>query len=330
MEETQKSDQERLIDETLSLFRNAIAETKTILPPVQFGRAVEHVPPSEPPEKRAASLISHAVSIARTVAGFVPKAVQTASPSLQPPVAKQAREKPVGDVQSDPLVDQVLSMVAIVPIDEPNMVEAASPPSPNTVEAAVLSPRQTVAKPDSEHVLPLEQSTQEKPPSLIDHAHSLAKKVVISEQVSVKEVAISEARAVQTASPSLQPPVAKQAREKPVGDARADPLVDQVLSMVAIVPIDEPNMVEAASPPSPNTVEAAVLSPRQTVAKPDSEHVLPLEQSTQEKPPSLIDHAHSLAKKVVISEQVSVKEVAISEARAVQTASPSLQPPVAK
>jgi hypothetical protein len=86
MAETQKSDQDRLIDETLSLFRNAIAETKTILPPVQFGRAVEHVPPSEPPEKRAASLISHAVSIARTVAGFVPKAVQTASPSLQPPV----------------------------------------------------------------------------------------------------------------------------------------------------------------------------------------------------------------------------------------------------
>jgi len=329
MAETQKSDQERLIDETLSLFRNAIAETKTILPPVQFGRAVEHVPPSEPPEKRAASLISHAVSIARTVAGFVPKAVQTASPSLQPPVAKQAREKPVGDVQSDPLVDRVQSMVPIIPI-EPNMAETASPPSLNTAEAEVLSLLQPVDKPASKDVLPLERPTQEEPPSLIDPAHSLVKKVVISEQVSVKEIAISEPRAVQTASPSLQPPVAKQAREKPVGDARADPLVDQVLSMVAIVPIDEPNMVEAASPPSPNTVEAAVLSPRQTVAKPDSEHVLPLEQSTQEKPPSLIDHAHSLAKKVVISEQVSVKEVAISEARAVQTASPSLQPPVAK
>jgi len=290
MAETQKSDQERLIDETLSLFRNAIAETKTILPPVQFGRAVEHVPPSEPPEKRAASLISHAVSIARTVAGFVPKAVQTASPSLQPPVAKQAREKPVGDVQSDPLVDRVQSMVPIIPI-EPNMAETASPPSLNTAEAEVLSLLQPVDKPASKDVLPLERPTQEEPPSLIDPAHSLVKKVVISEQVSVKEIAISEPRAVQTASPSLQPPVAKQAREKPVGDARADPLVDQVLSMVAIVPIDEPNMVEAASPPSLNTVEAAVLSPRQTVAKPDSEHVLPLEQSTQEEPPSPIEHS---------------------------------------
>jgi hypothetical protein len=369
MAETQKSDQDRLIDETLSLFQNAIAETKTVLPPVQFIGAVEpkDVPPSEPPEKRAASLIRHAVSIARTVAGFVPKAVkaasppslntaeaavlsllqsvdklasndvlplerptqeeppslidpahslvkkvvisepkavsvkevafpehkavQTASPSLQPAVAKQAREKPVGDARSDPLVDQVMSMVAIVPIDESNMVEASAP-SLNTAEAAALSLQQTVAKPDSEHVLPLEQSTQEAPPSLIDHAHSLVKKVVISEPkaVLVKKVVISEPKAVQTAPPSLQPSVAKRASEKPVGDARSDPLVDQVLSMVATVPVNEPKM--AVSPPSLNT-EAAGLSLRQPVDKPASEHVLPLEQSTQEAPPSLIDHAHS-------------------------------------
>jgi hypothetical protein len=339
MAETQKSDQDRLIDETLSLFQNAIAETKTVLPPVQFVGAVEpkDVPPSEPPEKRAASLIRHAVSIARTVAGFVPKAVeaasppslntpetavlsprqtvakpdseyvlpleqstqdaspslidhadslvkkvvisepkavQTASPSLQPSVAKQASEKSVGDARSDPLVDQALSMVAIVPIDESNMVEAASPPSLNTAEAAVLSLLQSVDKLASNDVLPLERPTQEEPPSLIDPAHSLVKKVVISEQkaVSVKEVAFPE--------------------HKPVGDARSDPLVDQVMSMVAIVPIDESNMVEASAP-SLNTAEAAALSLQQTVAKPASEHVLPLEQSTQEAPPSLIDHAHS-------------------------------------
>jgi hypothetical protein len=291
MAETQKSDEDRLIDETLSLFRNAIAETKTILPPVQFGRAVEHVPPSEPPEKRAASLISHAVSIARTVAGFVPKAVQTASPSLQPPVAKQATEKPVGDVRSDPLVDQVLSMVPIIPI-EPNMAETTSPPSLNTAEAEVLSLLQPVDKPASKAVLPLERPTQEEPPFLIDPAHSLVKEVVISEQkaVSVKEVAISEHKAVQITSPSLQPPVAKQATEKPVGNARSDPLVDQALSMVAMVPIDEPNVVEA-SPASLNMPETAVLSPRQTVDKPDLEYVLPLEQSTQEEPPSLIDQS---------------------------------------
>jgi len=295
MAETQ-SDQDRLIDETLSLFQNAIAETKTILPPVQFVGAVEpkEVPPSEPPEKRAASLIRHAVTIARTVAGFVPKAVQTASPSLQPTVAKQATEKPVGDARSDPLVDQALSMVPIVPIDEPNMAEATSPPSLNRAGAEVLSLLQPVDKPASKDVLPLERPTQEARPSLIAHANSLVKKVVISQPkaVLVEKIVISEPKAVQTASPSLQLPVAKQASEKPVGDARSDPLVDQPLSMVAIVPIDESNVLEA-SPPSLNTPETAVLSPRQTVDKPASKDVLPLERPTQEEPPSLIDHTHS-------------------------------------
>jgi hypothetical protein len=266
MAETRKDDQDRFIDETLSLFQNAISETKTALPPVWFGRAVEpkDVPPSEPPaqEKRAASLIGQAVSFVRTVAGFEPRAAETASPSLQPPVAKQVREKPVRDARSDPLIDQALSMVAIVSIDEPNkVVEAASPPSLGTAEVAVLSVRQSVGKPASKDGLPLERPTQEEPPSLIGHPLSSVSKVAVSEHkaILVEGVVISEPKAAETASPWLQLPAAEQAREKPVGDARSDPLVDQALSMVAIVSIDEPKVVEAASPtPTVLKTEAAI------------------------------------------------------------------------
>jgi hypothetical protein len=290
MAEIEKNDQDRLMDETLSLFQDAIADTKTVFPPEQFGRAVEpkDVPPPEPPEKRAASLFSHAVSIAWTVAGFAPKAVQTASPSLQPPVAEQAMEKPIGGARSDSLVGQALSMMPIVPTDKPNVIEAASPPSPNPAEAVVLSLQQSVEKPASKDVLPLERPTQEKPPSLIDHAHALVKKVVISEHkaVLVNKIVVSEHEPVQAVSPSSQPPVAKQAREKPVGDARSDPLVDQTLSMMPIVPTDEPHVVEVASPPSLNAAEAAVLSLQQPVEK--------SERPAQEKPPSLIDHVLSI------------------------------------
>jgi hypothetical protein len=63
-------------------------------------------------------------------------------------------------------------MVPIVPIDEPNMAEATSPPSLNRAGAEVLSLLQPVDKPASKDVLPLERPTQEEPPSLIDHTHS--------------------------------------------------------------------------------------------------------------------------------------------------------------
>src|SRR5882762_9320240 len=98
MAETRESEQDRLMDQTLSLFENAIAETGTTSPTVQFGRAVgpRGVPPAESParEKPAASLIGQAVSFVRTVAGFAPDTVQTGSPSPRPPVARQAWEKP--------------------------------------------------------------------------------------------------------------------------------------------------------------------------------------------------------------------------------------------
>jgi hypothetical protein len=210
-------------------------------------------------------------------------------------------------------------MVTIVSIDEPKVVEAASPPSLGTAEVAVLSVRQSVGKPASKDGLPLERPTQEEPPSLIGHALSSVSKVAISEHkailvegvvisepkaaetaspwlqlpvaeqarekpvgdapslighalslvskvaisehkaILVEGVVISEPKAAETASPSLQLPAAEQAREKPVGDARSDPLVDQALSMVAIVSIDEPKVVEAASPaPTVLKTEAAI------------------------------------------------------------------------
>jgi hypothetical protein len=391
---TQQTDQVRLIDQTLSLFQNAIAETKTILPPVRLGRAAEpkDVAPSEPPaqEKQAASLIDQAVSFVRAVAGFVPKATETASPSLQPPDAEEAREKPVGDARSDPIVDQALLMAAIVSIDEPKAAEAASPPSlktaeaavlslpppkptskdvlplkrpaqeeppslighalslvnkvaisehkailveeivisehkaaaaPHTAAAAVLSLRQSVDEPPSKDVLPLGRSTLEKPPFLTGHALSFVNEVTISEHkaILVDEIVISEHKGGETASPSVQLSVAEQSQEKPVGDARSDPLIDRALSMVAIGPIDEPKAVEAASPASLNTPEAAVLSLRQTVDKPASTDVPPLELPAQEEPPSQIGHALSL-----------INNATISEHKPARTASASLQPPRAE
>jgi hypothetical protein len=408
MSETQKNDQDRLIDQTLSLFQNAIAEAKTIVPSARLGRAVKpiDVSPSEPPaqEKRAASLAGQAVSFVRAVAGFVPRATETASPLVKLSVAEQYTEKLVGDTRPDPSVDQALSMVAIVPIDEPTAAELASPPSLKTAKAAVLSLPPFVDKPTSkeelplkrptqvepptlieqtsekpvgnarsdplvDHALPLEHPAQEEPPSLIGHALSLVNKVAISEHkailveeivisehkaaalprslnttvaavlslrrsvdepaskdvlpigrstqekppfltghalslvnkvtisehkaILVDEIVISEYKGGEIASPSVQLSVAEQFTEKAVGDARSDTLVDRALSMVAIVPIDEPKAVEAASPSAFNTAEAAVLSLRQSVDKLASTDVLPLELPAQEEPPSLIGHALS-------------------------------------
>ena len=273
MAETRKTDEDQLIDHTLSLFQNAIAETRTFLPPVQFSWVLEpkNLAPVEPPEKRPASLIGHAVSIARTVVGFVPKA---------PHGTRQGREQPVGDARSDPLLDQVLSMVANVPIDQPIIAEAASPSSHDRAETASLSLPQHVDKPTSKAVPPLERPTQEEP-----QARSFVEKLVISEQktVLVKKVVISEHKAVQAASPSLQPPVAKQPWEKPFGDARSDPSIDQVLSKV-----DGPKLIEA----SPlNTVEAGEL--RQPVDRPASKDAPPLEGPILEVLPTLIDRTQS-------------------------------------
>jgi hypothetical protein len=202
---------------------------------------------------------------------------------LQPPIAEQVREKPVGDARSDPLVDQALSMIAIVSIDEPNVVEAASPPSLDTAEAAVLSLWQPVDTPASKDVLPVERPAQQESPAVIEHTLSLVKKVVISEHkaVLVKKVVISEDETEETASPSLQPPIAEQAGEKPVGDARSDPLVDQALSMVAIVSIDEPNVVEA---PQNDHAHSTVVEAAPTALKTEATVPLPHQSLMRQLP----------------------------------------------
>ncbi|MGZ5871233.1 MAG: hypothetical protein ACXWKP_03875 [Bradyrhizobium sp.] len=338
-----QEDQSRSIDQALSLFENAMAETETVLPRAQFGSAIapKELPPSELREKKqAASFLGRAVSFVRTVAGVEPLAVQTALPLLQPPVTKQAPEKAIEEAWSHPLADQAPSIGAIVPVGEPNAAESASP-AVNEAEAAVSSSRQSADKPASKDVLPLERPTREKPPSPIDRALSLVKDVVISEHkaVPVKKVAASESWAVQTASASLQLPVDKPASKdvRPLERAaREQPPspIDQALSLVKDIVISERKtvLVTKVAISEPGAVRTASASSQLPVERPASTEVRPLERAARKEPPSLIDHALSLVKDVVISERktVLVTQVAISEPGVAQAVSPSLQPPAAK
>jgi hypothetical protein len=259
MVETRETDEGRLIDQTLLLFQNAIAEAETVVPPAPFDHAVDgkDQPLSKPPEKRATSLIGDFVAFARTVSGFA--ASPQTEPSLQPPVAKSAWKEPAEIERFDPLVGRMLSTAMVVQIDEPNVVGAAQPPSFKLTEAAA-SARQPLGKSASRDALHLERPTQERRHAQIDHAYSSR--------------------------------VAKNATEKPVGDKRSDLRVDRALSMRTTIAIDGPNAIGAAPPPSLNTAEAAAASPRQPVDKPVSRNALPFESRTQEKPPTPIDLAH--------------------------------------
>jgi hypothetical protein len=136
MVKTPTNDQDRLIDQTLSLLKNAMAETKTILPAVQFRSAAEpkDVLPPEPPvqEERMASLINHALSLVENVAVAEPKEPETPSP-MQQPVAKQSSkevvpiEPPVQEERAASLVDQTLSMVENVVFAEAKPAEVVPP-----------------------------------------------------------------------------------------------------------------------------------------------------------------------------------------------------------
>jgi len=103
------NDQDRLIDQALSLLRNAMAETKTVLPAVQFRPAEsEAVLPSETLE-RAASLQMPPMVANITVS-------EAPSPSLQQPDTKQVSkdmvptEPSVQEEETPPPIDP-LSMV---------------------------------------------------------------------------------------------------------------------------------------------------------------------------------------------------------------------------
>jgi hypothetical protein len=181
---------------------------------------------------------------------------------------------------------------------------AAPPPSPGKAEVAVVSPR-PVDKPALSDTRSSERPPQTEPPSLIDHALSVVKRVIISEQkaVLVKQVVVSEPTAVQTAAPPLQPPVAKQAPQGPLGDARSNTSGGQALSMVSFVAVAEPSRLEDGPPPSPKTAKSGVVSgvvssvvpqPR-SADKPASQATRPLEHPTRDAQPSPIGHAHSTA-----------------------------------
>jgi hypothetical protein len=131
MVETPTNDQDRLIDQTLALLHNAMAETKTVLPAVQFRRVAEPKDglPSETPvqEERTASLFGHLV---KNVAVAEPKAAEARSPSLQRPVAEQTFKDVVPTeppVQGERTAS--LSMVEMVAVAKPKPVEVAPPSS---------------------------------------------------------------------------------------------------------------------------------------------------------------------------------------------------------
>ncbi len=244
-----------------------------------------------------------------------------------PPVIENATEKPVGGERFAPMVDQPVSTVAFVPVDESNAAEANPSSSLDLAKVDAASILQPIAKP-APGALPLEYPAQKGSPNAIKDAHSLVvKKVVISEQkaVLVKQLLISEPTAAQVGQPSSQPS-AKQGREKSVLDALSDPLVDQALSMIAD---DKPSAAGAVPPLSANG-SGPVGPLRKPVDEPASRDILPPARPVQEI--SLIDHALSLVKGVVISERhpVLVKKVAISEFKGIHPASPSLQSPVDK
>src|SRR5258705_274454 len=171
---TPTNDQDRLIDQALSLLRNAMAETKTVLPVVQFRPAEpKALLPSSVQEERAASLVNQTLPMVENIA-----LSEAPSPSLQQPVTKQASkdvlptEPPVQEEQTPSLIDQTLFMVEQSlqqpvanqkevpppepPVQEertasligqkPSMVEIVAVAEPKPVEAAPPIPQQPIVK----------------------------------------------------------------------------------------------------------------------------------------------------------------------------------------
>jgi len=309
---TRTNDQDRLIDQALSLLRNAMAETKTVLPVVQFCPAEpKAVLPSETlvQEERAASL-QMLPMVANIAVSEAP------SPSLQRPDTKQVSkdivptEPSVQEEETPPLIDQTLSMVEqslqqlvakqtskdVPPTAPPVQEERTASPinqtmsmvavavSEPTVTEAPPSLQQPIAKQTSKDVVPTElQVQEERTASLIAQALSI-----------VKSVAAAEPKPVLAPSP-FQQPVAKQTSKdvlstKPPVQGTAS-LIGQTLSMVAVA-VSESTVAEAPSP-----------SLQQPVNKQPPKDVLPSAPSLQDqRPASLIDHALSMVEIVALAE----------------------------
>jgi hypothetical protein len=248
MVEKRRSDEESLIDETLSLLQSAMAETKTVLPPVRSVRAAEltDVAPSIPlQEQRTDSLIGHALFLVKNVAGFVPKAAKHAPPSLEPALVKQITEDvppsatPVQEEPAGSLIDHALSSAAAAA--EPIIADARSP-SFKAAEDGLSSLRQPVEKQAAPDVtlsskVPFREELE--PPSVVDR--------------TVPIVAAAEA-----ASPPRSDAKQNPGYVLPVEDERTTSPLDQAESVADT----EPKAIEAASP-SPRQFLVKQLTPKE-------------------------------------------------------------------
>jgi hypothetical protein len=195
MVQTPPNHQYQLIDQALSLLRNAMAETEPLLPGVEFHRAAQPkdvVPKTPVREERTASLVGHGQSLVENLAVAVPKKADTTS-ITQHPIAKQTSkdvlpaEPSAQQQQTDALINQTLSLIeTVTEVEEP--------------EETPCPMQQPVAKqlPSDVHL-----TKRDRNASLIDQALSL-----------VKNVAVPEPKPIEVAPPSWQPPRAKQLTPK--------------------------------------------------------------------------------------------------------------------
>jgi hypothetical protein len=239
MVQTPTNDQDRLIDQSLSLLRNAIAETKTVLPAVEFRRVEEPkdvVPETPFQQEQTASLIDQTLSLLRNAIAE--------TKTVLPTVEFRGAEKPKDVVPETPfqqeqtafLIGQPLSLV-----EESSALEPKEPETPSNMQ-------QSIAEQTSTDVLPAEPPVQqEQTASLIDQALSL-----------VEDVAAREPNEPETPS-NMQQPIAKQTSTDVLP---AEPqeqnasLIDQTLWAAKNVTV-----------PKTNPVEVAPHSPQQPLAK---------------------------------------------------------------
>jgi hypothetical protein len=340
---TPTTDQDRLIDETLSLLRNAMAESKTGLSVEQLRRAEELkdvVPETPAQQEKTALLIDQSLSLLRNAIAET----KTVLPAAELP--KDAVPAPVHEEQTASLIDQTLSLVENVAALEPE-----EPETPSNMH---------VTKQGSKDVLPTQPLVQEQQaPSLVDQTLSMVEQSLqhlakqtskepptapeeeraaspINQTLSMVAVAVSESTVTEAPLPSLQQPVAKQT-------SKVGPLIAQALRMVKSVaaevappsfqqPVTKQASKEVAPTGSPVQEERATsvigqaqssvgalpvaerkefdTTPsnrqRQPIAKPTSNDVLPAAEPSvqQEQTASFAEHAVSLVDNVVVPEPI--------------------------
>jgi hypothetical protein len=239
-------------------------------------------------------------------------------------VAANAPEKPVGDERSDALVDQPLTIVAFVTIDESSVTEATPSPSLNLTKDGAASIRQPVAKPASKCAA--FRTSDQRGIAWFDRESACPNRQkgrYFGAKASAGQAGPHfRAHGGSNLPPPGRKPCAKQNSEKSVLDLLSDSRADHALSVITG---DKPNAVGAVPSLSANGSEA-VGPLRKTISEPTSRDILPSAPPTQKDLPSLIEHAISLVKGIVISERstVLVKKAGISEFNGVNNTSPSL------